>query len=157
MYGKHHATMYEGSMIGAGAVAFAVMGYVIAKQVPDRTVGSQVELNPKLLAMILGEPEKEVLKAINYLCSPDPNSRSPESGGRRLVKLGTFAYQVVNGAKYMAIRDQESRRAQNRTAQAKFRLKGKPISGEVAHIRGVEDGTIDPETEERIPGCKVDM
>src|ERR1700742_1263807 len=29
-YGKHYAGMYEGSMVGKGAIAFALMGYVIA-------------------------------------------------------------------------------------------------------------------------------
>lgn len=114
-------------MVGAGAVVFAVMGYVIANMVPDREVGTQVEINPKLLAFILGESEKEVQGAIDYLCSPDPNSRSKVEGGRRLVKLGQFDYQVVNGAKYRAIRDEEKRREQNRVAQRIHR--GKLKSG----------------------------
>ena len=33
MYGKHFASMYEGSLYGSGAVVFAVWGYVIACQV----------------------------------------------------------------------------------------------------------------------------
>lgn len=110
-------------MVGAGATVFALMSYVIARQVPDRTVGSQVELNPRLLAFILGEPEVEIVKAIEYLCAPDPESRSKAEGGRRLVKLGPYSYQVVNGAKYRAIRDAEARREQNREAQRRFREK----------------------------------
>ena len=64
-------SMYEGSMVGAGACVFAVMGYIIAKQVPNRTVGSQVRLNPSLLSAILGEPKAEIEKAIKFLCAPD--------------------------------------------------------------------------------------
>ena len=40
-FGKHFASMYEGSLVGSGPVVFAVMGYVIANQKPDFTLGSQ--------------------------------------------------------------------------------------------------------------------
>lgn len=121
MFGKHFASMYTGSMVGAGAVPFAVMGFVIANQVPDKTVGSQVELNPALLAFIIGEPQEKIEKAIEYLCQPDPSSRTDAENGRRLVKLGQFAYQVVNGAKYRAIRDQERRRETDRESKRRMR------------------------------------
>lgn len=123
MYGKHFGKLYEGSMLGAGAVVFAVWGYVIAKQEPDRIVGSQVALNPVLLSAILGEPESAVSKAIEFLCSPDPKSSTKSHEGRRLIRLGEFDYQVVNGAKYRRIRNAEERRAQNRNAQRRFREK----------------------------------
>lgn len=123
MFGKHFASMYSGSMVGAGAVPFAVMGYVIANGKPDRTVGMQVELNPKLLAFIIGEPEEAVEKAIDFLCSPDPKSRSKEEDGRRLVKLGEFCYRVVNGAKYREIRDEERRRETDRNSKRRQRAR----------------------------------
>lgn len=130
VFGKHFASMYEGSMVGAGAVVFAVMGYVIANAKPDKTIGMQVELNPKLLSFILGESQQAIEKAIDKLCAPDPNSRSPEKEGRRLIKVGTFSYEVVNGAKYRAIRDEDARRRQNREAQARYRAKkSKPSPG----------------------------
>jgi len=149
MYGKHFASMYEGSMIGAGAVVFAVMGYVIAKQVPDRSVGSQVRLNPKLLSTILGENENQIVKAIEYLCSPDDGSTTKAEQGRRLIKIGEFDYQVVNGAKYRAIRDEEARREQNRVAQQKHREKvsGKPSRGWVGQPRNATRVMMD--TKER--------
>lgn len=110
-------------MVGAGSTVFAVMGYVIAKQEPDRQVGSQVTLNPVLLKAILGDELEAVEKAIEFLCAPDPQSNSPDKDGRRLVKIGQFAYQVVNGAKYRAIRDEETRREQNREAKRRQRSK----------------------------------
>lgn len=125
MYGKIFSSMYTGSMVGAGARVFAVMGYVIANQVPDREVGSQVDLNPKLLSVIIGEPEKEIEAAIEFLCSPDKDSTSGEHQGRRLIKRGQFAYQVVNGAKYRAIKDETQRREYNRVAQQVSRAKRK--------------------------------
>jgi hypothetical protein len=157
MYGKHFASLYEGSMVGAGAVVFAVWGYVIAKQVPDKKVGSQVRLNPKLLAAILGEADKDVQKAIEFLCSPDPQSTTKENNGRRLIKVGEFDYQVVNGAKYRAIRDEETRRDQNRTAQRRHRAlkNGKPIPGEVEYETALKSGASEEKlnaiVESRLP------
>jgi hypothetical protein len=141
MYGKIFASMYDGSLFGSGAVVFAAMGYVIATQEPDRDVGSQVRLNPQLLAAVLGEKVEAVEEAIAVLCAPDPKSTTAAEGGRRLMKIGTFDYKVVNGPKYRAIRDEESRREQNRKAQEKFRKKaGGPQATEIQRAKEVDNG-----------------
>lgn len=115
--------MYCGSMVGAGFGAFSVMGYVIANMKPDKTVGFQVELNVKLLSAVFGESEETIQKAIDYLCAPDPGSRTPAEDGRRLAKVGQFAYRVVNGVLYDQLRNEEDRREQNRLAQQRHRQK----------------------------------
>lgn len=125
IWNKHFKSMYTGSMVGSGALVFAVMGYVVANMEPDREIGSRVELNPVLLATILGESEKDVRKAIEKLCAPDEESRTDKEEGKRLVRLGQFDYRVVNGAKYAAIRNEEDRKAQVREAQRRFRDKNK--------------------------------
>lgn len=142
MFGKHFASMYSGSMVGCGAINFAVMGYVVANAKPDKEVGMQVELNPVLLAAILGEALPKVEEAIRFLCSPDENSRSKAEDGKRLVRLGQFDYRVVNGMKYRDIRDEESRRKQNRVAQAlsRARKKGLPLKGEQEYVQALNDG-----------------
>lgn len=131
-------------MVGKGAEVFAVMGYVIANMIPDRTVEGRmvVELNPKLLAFILGEPENEIVSAIELLCSPDPESRSKEEGGRRLIRAGQFEFYVVNGWKYRTRRDPLVRREQNREAQARYRAKKKQRSklGGASYERALEAG-----------------
>lgn len=129
MYGKHFASMYSGSMVGRGAVVFAVMGYVIANMKPDAEVGMQVELNALLLGAILGEQPADIEAAIEFLAGPDPASRSKEEGGRRLVRLGQFDYKVVNGLKYRGIRDERDRREYNRVAQQVHRAKKKRAGG----------------------------
>lgn len=113
--------MYNGSMYGKGINNFAVWGYVIANMTPDKVTGAQVELNPKKISDTFGCEELLVSDAITFLCSPDAKTTTPDSDGRRLEKIGTFAYRVVNGSKYMKIRNEEERREQNRLAQAKFR------------------------------------
>lgn len=150
MFGKHFESMYEGSMVGAGAMVFAVMGYVIAKWKPDKEVGGQVRLNPALLGPILGESPASVQEAIDYLCKPDPKTSTPGEEGRRLVRIGQFDYRVVNAAKYHAMRNEEQRREQNRAAQERFRNKkqagmkiknaNKPLPGERAFDKALGDG-----------------
>lgn len=152
MYGKHFASMYCGSMVGAGFAPFSVMGYVIANMKPDKTVGFQVELNSKLLATIFGEEEASIIRAIEFLCAPDPSTRTQGEDGRRLVKVGTFAYRVVNGEHYNRIKNEGDRREQNRQAQTRFRAKKKgkktltkstPSPGENASVKLANNGQID--------------
>jgi hypothetical protein len=124
MYGKLFESTYSGSMIGMGPVVFSVWPYVIAKMRPDKSVGFQVELNPVLLSAIIGQvTPAQVSEAINRLCDPDPISRTEGEDGRRLIRVGSFDYKVVNGEKYARIRNEEERRTQNREAQARFREK----------------------------------
>lgn len=140
MYGKAFASMYERSMVGVGALVFAVWGYVIAKAVPDKKVGAQVTLNPDLLGPILGESPADVKRAIDFLCSPDPRSTTKEEQGRRLVKIGEFDFKVVSHAKYRAMRNEEERREQNRLNKQsqRARAKGKPLPGEDEYVRNVQ-------------------
>lgn len=118
MYGKFFASAFTGSMMGAGPEVFAVWAYVIA-----HTHGSQVELNPKLLSALIGTSPEAIQGAIDYLCAPDPNSRSKVEDGKRLVREGEFAYRVPNYEAYRAVRDEDDRRAYNRQKQAESRAR----------------------------------
>lgn len=138
MFGKHFASMYEGSMVGSGTHVFAVMGYVIAHQRPDPVVGGQVRLNPVLLSTIFGESVVRIQEAIDYLCAPDQRSTTPDEEGRRLVKIGQFDYRVVNAAKYIAIRTEEERREANRIRQAKHRQK-KPSKRDLKRVAAANE------------------
>lgn len=117
-YGKHFESMYSGSMYGAGAMVFAVWGWVISN-----ARDGQVEINPRLLASVLGESKEDVAKAIAFLCAEDPQSRSSEEGGRRLVPIGQFLYRVVTHEKYTqmlaraALRDAERDRKREQRAR----------------------------------------
>lgn len=122
-FGRIFETMYQGSMVGAGPNVFAVWPYVIAHMRAHPEHGALVELNPKLLAFIFGTDEKEVEAAIDYLCAPDKASRSKAEEGRRLIKMGTFLYRVVNGAGYLAIRKKEDERFSHARRQARYESK----------------------------------
>jgi hypothetical protein len=120
MYGKIYESIYSGSMVGAGLDVFAVWGYVLAN-----TRRGLIELNPKLLAFILGGTEQEVAHAIHYLCQPDTKSRSKVEGGRRLIKESEYQYRVVNWDDYQKIRDENDRREYNKRKQSEYRARVK--------------------------------
>ncbi len=117
MYGKAFASMYTGSMYGAGFAVFAVWNYALANA--DET--GEVEINPDLVAGTLGGSVGEVEEAVAYLCAPDPRSRSGDQEGRRLIPTGAYSYHVVNLAHYKAIRDREARRTYFREAKRRQR------------------------------------
>lgn len=158
-WGKHFSSMYEGSMYGAGAMVFAVWGYVLSNMRPenvkDRNSDMIVELNAKKLADTLGEQPTDVEAAIGVLCSPDAKSRSTEEGGRRLIDLGAFLFKVVNGRRYREIRDEAERRESCRLAMARLRQKKNPHKrtpqpGEGLVARGADPGeTADMVNRER--------
>ena len=127
MYGKHFESMYTGSMVGIGAIPFAVWGYVISHQRPPHF---EVELNPKILAVMIGESPEDIAEAIEKFCQPDPESRTDTLEGRKLERIGTFLFRVVNGAIYDRIRNNEERKEYWREQKRKAReaKQGQPPS-----------------------------
>ena len=144
MYGKHFASMYEGSMMGAGPVVFAVWGYVISK-----TVSGEVELNPRLISVLIGCTPEEVEEAIEYLCRPDAESRNSDQEGRRLVKNGAFSYDVVSHAIYNRMRNTDDRREYNRKKQAEYRAAKKKSVQSVQSVPRSAHTDTDTDTEEK--------
>lgn len=122
MFGKLFSSTYTGSMRGKGGVVFSVWGYVIAN-----TVRAQVELVPDYVAALVGESEEDVVRAIDYLCSPDPRSRNPMEGGRRLIKEGTYAYRVVTHPYYNRIQNADELREYNRQKKAESRARKRGV------------------------------
>lgn len=125
-YNRIYDGMFNGSLYGAGAVRIAVWAYVLSRMKPSRADGEfYVELNTRLLADCLGEKESEVAEALDFLRSPDPNSRSHEDGGRRLKPVGQFLHLVVNGRQYQQFEFAEKRRQQWRESKAVQRARQK--------------------------------
>jgi hypothetical protein len=126
-YGKHWEDMYTGTMMGAGSDVFAVWGYIISKMRVSNEV-ARMEINPVLLAVMLGMTEGEVRAAIAILEAPDPRSRSKEADGRRLVAEtedvgGPTVYRVVNGYKYRMMPGEEQRKEKGRERQRRYQAK----------------------------------
>jgi hypothetical protein len=132
-YGKTFDSLYTGSMVGAGLHVFGVWNYVIANSKPPGVV----ELNPRLMAAIFGCEVSLVVEAIRILCEPDPESRSKECDGRRLIHEGQFLYSIPTWSKYNQLRNEEERRAQNREhARAYRKRKSMAASGSESDASG---------------------
>jgi hypothetical protein len=116
-YGKFFASTFTGSMAGAGANVFSVWGYCLANG-----AGGQVSLNPMVVAACIGCDQQEVVSAIEFLASPDPNSRSKSHDGRRIVQLTGVVYEIINHAVYRGLANQESVREYHREKKQAHRL-----------------------------------
>lgn len=125
MWGKHFASMYEGSMRGSGSAFFAVWGYVISHMVPNREYGTTVELNTEVVAFLIGEDAGVMAEKIEKMCQPDSRSRTKDEEGRKLIKISEYTYRVVNGDYYRKIRNEEQRREYQRVKQAEYRARDK--------------------------------
>lgn len=137
MYGKFHASAFTGSMRGAGPIAFAVWAYVIA----NTSQHSVIELNPDVVAFLLGCKSAEVEAAIEYLCSPDPKSRCKDHEGRRLLKEGEFQYFVPTHSRYRAMKNTEEKREYNRQKKQEQRLRDSSVKHDVKDVKDVNTTT----------------
>lgn len=132
-YGKIFESVFTGSLFGSGPTVFAVWAYVIATARPPGVT----ELNPKLLAACIGTDIADVRSAIELLCAPDPDSRTKDHDGCRLVHLEAMQYQVVSFQKYRDLRDMEAKRAADRDRIASKRANVASMSPPVAIGRQV--------------------
>ena len=85
-----------------------------------------VDKTTKAIARITNVPLEIIERAIEKLAAPDPDSRSPEEEGRRLVLIDTnrnWGWRIVNYNKYRQIRDEEARRISNRSYKRDQRAK----------------------------------
>jgi len=142
-------------MFGAGPEVFAVWGYVVAN-----AYDSAIELNPNMLAAMIGMTPDAVNRAIDYLCQPDNRSRSKDDEGRRIVHEQGFFYRVVNHDFYRNIKNAEDKRLYDRNRKRKSRAnlsaKSHGVSQSVTDGHNLSvvsphtDTEVETETERRI-------
>jgi hypothetical protein len=89
----------------------------------------QVHGTPQALARLANLPLKDVTSGLEILMSPDPNSTTDEHEGRRLERLETNLYQIINHQKYRDIRNPESEREKTRQRVARYRARKKAQGG----------------------------
>lgn len=154
MFGKYFASTFTGSMVGAGLNVFAVWGYIVANTRAD----GLVELNPPIIAAMIGCPVTEIETAIEFLTSPDPRSRSKKHDGRRLVQEAPFLYFVPNYSDYRAIRDDDDRREymknymrEYRAAKADVNVNVNNSKPSLAHAEAEAEEEADKEEEREQP------
>jgi hypothetical protein len=133
VYAKLFASIYQGTLRGNthGIVVFTnLMAHADCQ--------GWVDIHPRAIADEVGLTLEQVQAALVELEAPDPESRSPEENGRRIVRLDehrAWGWRIVNHAKYRAIRNEDDRREQNRLAQARWRERNqsKPHKPKKAH------------------------
>jgi hypothetical protein len=130
MYAKLFTSIYQGTLRG-NSHGLLVFTNLLAHC--DKA--GVVDMHPRAIAEEVGLTVEQVRVALDELEQPDEESRSPESEGRRIVRLDehrSWGWTVVNYTKYRAIRDEEDRREQNRLSQERWRNRHKPQSAAVS-------------------------
>jgi hypothetical protein len=131
MYCKLFASLYQGTLRGASH-EILVFTNLLAHAGRDGVVDKHF----RAISEETGLTVNEVKQAILTLESPDPESRSPDEDGARIVRMDehrVWGWRVVNYGKYRAIRSEEDRAEQNRISQQRWRNKNKPASATVSH------------------------
>ncbi len=108
MYGKIFASMFKGSLYGQweAIVTFTCM-IVLADQ------EGEVDFSPEALSAHTSIPLDIIQKGIASLEAPDPQTRTPDEDGRRIVRVSderTWGWRITNYAHYRAMRNAEERR-----------------------------------------------
>lgn len=101
-----------------------------------------------------------VERAISSLESPDPISRDPQEGGRRIVRLDahrTWGWRIVNFDRYEAIRKQQDVREAERVKKAASRARSTspciPSEKEKTDPTTTTDTTTDTEGPRQVATC----
>ena len=137
MYGKLFASLYHGTLRGH-AHEILVFSNMIAHADKD----GYVDKHWRAIAEECGLSVEQVKAACQKLEAPDPESRSAEADGARIIRIDNhraWGWKITNYAKYRAIRSEEDRRIQNREAKRREREKvsnvshGQPMSAAVSH------------------------
>ena len=166
MYAKLFTSIYQGTLRG-NSHGLLVFTNLLA----HADSASQVDIHPKAIAEEVGLTLEQVRAALDLLESPDPESRTPDEEGRRIIRLDehrAWGWRIVNHAKYRAIRNEDDRREQNRLAQQRWRERNqsKPRKPESAHTEADTEADALKDLEPtalvikddsyRVPNCPYD-
>src|SRR3990167_6045172 len=127
MFGKVFASLYQGSLRGQ---AHEILVFTNMIACADRE--GFVDKHPRAIAEECGITIEEVRAAIVNLEAPDPESRTPDQDGRRLLKIDVhrpWGWKLTNYLKYRDLKDEETRRETFRISQRKTRARQQASTG----------------------------
>jgi hypothetical protein len=130
MYVKLFTSIYQGTLRG-NSHGLLVFTNLLA----HCDCNGEVDVHPRAIAEEVGLSVDDVKSALVELESSDPDSRSPENDGRRIIPMDesrNWGWIVTNYAKYRKIRNEDDRKEQNRESQKRWREKNKPESALVS-------------------------
>jgi hypothetical protein len=132
MYGKLFAQMYDGTLGTKGPwqalVTFQQLIILADKE-------GTVDKTPEAIARITTIPLEIIQTGIQALELPDPDSRTPDEEGRRIVRLSesrAWGWRIVNYGHYRKIRSAEERREYMRGYMRDYRAGDKAEQEETA-------------------------
>jgi hypothetical protein len=153
MFVKIFPQMYEGTLAARGPwEALVTFQNLLVLADP---VGI-VDMTHEAISRRTTIPLEIIRTGIEALEQPDPDSRSPEEDGRRIVRLSdtrSWGWQIVNYLHYRAIRDEEDRRKYQREwareARAKKRAAADNVdttstSVDTGRHESIKSTTVDP-------------
>lgn len=137
MYAKIFRSLWDGSLADSWE-AWATFVFLLAHADAE----GFVDMTRAAVARRSGLPLEVVERGLEVLMAADPDSRSPEEGGRRIVLIGarSWGWQIVNYGTYRGTVNSEARRASWRAAQARRRIRAAGDDpGDVTTGGGVEN------------------
>ncbi len=130
MYGKLFKTMFEGSLVDAGWPAIVAFQQLII--LADKE--GVVDMTADAISRRTTIPLEIIMPGLAALEKPDPDSRTPDEDGRRIVRLSDtrdWGWRIVNYGHYRKIRSEEERREYHRLYQRKRRAAKAAVNSNV--------------------------
>lgn len=160
MYTKLYKTIFDGSLYGRFEALTVFMAMLALS---DRH--GDVDASYAKIAGCLGCKLSFVKKGIKDLESPDPESRTPELEGRRIVPLDNdegdkrpFGWKIVNYEKYRKIRNEDERRAYKKKwdQDNRGKKKNKPTNSDQARPKTTHtEGELEVDTKDQNKSEKI--
>jgi hypothetical protein len=126
MYAKVFAQMFDSSLREKWQAWVTFVALLALADAND-----EVDMTIEALRARTGLPGTIIPEGIAFLEAPDEHSRSPEEGGRRIVRLDEhrpWGWRIVNRGKYKVIRDNAERRDYFREQKRAKRAACPPMS-----------------------------
>ena len=121
MYGKIHDTIYEGTLAEDWRALITFQQMLILCD-----ADGNIDMTPRAISRRTGIPIDHIEAGIKVLEAPDPESRSSNEQGRRIIRLDDhrdWGWFIVNHAEYRAIKNAQDRREYKTRKQREYREK----------------------------------
>jgi len=139
MYGKLFETMYHGTL-GSKGPWQALVTFQQLIILSDRK--GIVDMTPESISRMTTIPLEIIQSGIKTLLKPDPDSRTPDEEGRRIVALDDcrdWGWRIVNYEKYREICSEDERRDYMRNYQRKRRANVNSVNSQLTPVNNVKD------------------